>query len=279
MNYNYCQQDLISMVYVIGECDGNCLLASRVYHQKYPDRRCPDVRSLENLKERFERTGSVAYEKKARRRNVLSEENELAITLAVIENPAASVRELSRDLEVSKSSVSLCLRKNKFHPYRVQLHQELLDVDLNRRLNFCHWAQNQIGENEEFFKFVLFTDESTFHRNGFVNRHNFHYYDRENPHVVQKNHYQHNWSLNVWGGIVHDYVIGPHFFEGNVNGAVFLDFMQNTFPQMIEHIPDYITNNMWLQLDGAPPHFSRNVRQAISNQFPERWIGRGGLIF
>lgn len=152
-------------------------------------------------------------------------------------------------------------------------------MDLNRRLNFCQWAQNQIGENEEFFKFVLFTDESTFHRNGFVNRHNFHYYDRENPHVVQKNHYQHNWSLNVWGGIVHDYVIGPHFFEGNVNGAVFLDFMQNTFPQMIEHIPDYITNNMWLQLDGAPPHFSRNVRQAISNQFPERWIGRGGLIF
>jgi hypothetical protein len=34
--------------------------------------------------------------------------------------------------------------------------------------------------------------------------------------------------------------------------------------------------NNWFQHDGAPPHFSRNVREILDNQYPQRWIGRGG---
>jgi hypothetical protein len=29
-------------------------------------------------------------------------------------------------------------------------------------------------------------------------------------------------------------------------------------------------------MTGAPPHFSRNVREFLDNQYPQRWIGRGG---
>jgi hypothetical protein len=28
--------------------------------------------------------------------------------------------------------------------------------------------------------------------------------------------------------------------------------------------------------DGAPPHFSRNVREILDNQYPQRWIGGAG---
>ncbi|KAJ8909828.1 hypothetical protein NQ315_003706 [Exocentrus adspersus] len=231
---NYTVQQLTSMIYVIGSCEENCFLASRVYAQRFPERRHPDSRSLENLRERFNRTGSVAYEKQTRTKTVLNEENALAISLAIVENPIISVRDISRDLGIKKSS----------------------------------WAQNQIAENEDFLKFVLFTDECTFHRNGFINRHNYHYYDTQNPHVVEVNHYQHNWSLKVWGGIVHNFVIGPHIFEGRVTGQVFLNFLINDFPRLIHHLPDYIKNQMWLQLDGAPPHFSANVRQHLTENFP-----------
>jgi hypothetical protein len=31
-----------------------------------------------------------------------------------------------------------------------------------------------------------------------------------------------------------------------------------------------------LQHDGAPPHFRRNVQEILDNQYPQRWIGRGG---
>ncbi|KAJ8914457.1 hypothetical protein NQ315_011398 [Exocentrus adspersus] len=148
---HYPPEQLIQMVYAIGESDGNCFLAARIYAQKYLNRSHPDVRSLQNLKERFERTG-------------------------IVEN--------------------------------------------------CQWVHNVVAENEDFFKFMLFTDECTFHRNGFVNRHNFHYYDTQNTHIVQVNNHQHNWSINVWGGILHNYVVGPYIFQGSLTGEVFLNFLE-----------------------------------------------------
>jgi len=33
---------------------------------------------------------------------------------------------------------------------------------------------------------------------------------------------------------------------------------------------------MYYQHDGAPPHFSRVVRQYLKHKFPNRWIGFGG---
>ncbi|KAH1008147.1 hypothetical protein HUJ05_008728 [Dendroctonus ponderosae] len=35
--------------------------------------------------------------------------------------------------------------------------------------------------------------------------------------------------------------------------------------------------NMWLQLDGAPPHYHCEVRQFLNANFRNRWIGRNGF--
>ena len=43
------------------------------------------------------------------------------------------------------------------------------------RETFCEWAQQQIFQDRNFFNNVLFVDEATFHKNRFINRHNFHY--------------------------------------------------------------------------------------------------------
>lgn len=43
--------------------------------------------------------------------------------------------------------------------------------------------------------FVIFSDESPFHNNGLVNRHNFHYYNNENFQFFRTAHHQQNWSL------------------------------------------------------------------------------------
>ncbi|KAJ8915873.1 hypothetical protein NQ315_015484 [Exocentrus adspersus] len=251
---DYPPEQLIQMVYAIGESDGNCFLAARIYAQKYPNRSHPDVRSLQNLKERFEQTGSVSYEKKSRTPTVLNEENQLAISLAVVENPQPFINIVYRcslrpvpleqppPVTTNANVNGEFINRGKFHPYHVQLHQELLENDFERRIHFCQWVHNVVAENEDFFKFVLFTDECMFHRNGFVNRHNFHYYDSQNPHIVQVNNHQHNWSINVCGGILHNYVIGPYIFQGSVTGEVFLNFLRNDFPRLIQHVPDFIKN-------------------------------------
>ncbi|EZA59712.1 hypothetical protein X777_16511 [Ooceraea biroi] len=35
---------------------------------------------------------------------------------------------------------------------------------------------------------------------------------------------------------------------------------------------------MWIQMDGAPPHFARNIRHFLDQNFNGRWIGRGSPI-
>ncbi|CAK9803098.1 hypothetical protein ANTQUA_LOCUS3581 [Anthophora quadrimaculata] len=35
---------------------------------------------------------------------------------------------------------------------------------------------------------------------------------------------------------------------------------------------------MWMQQDGSPAHYSLIARNALNQQFPNRWIGRDGPI-
>jgi len=35
---------------------------------------------------------------------------------------------------------------------------------------------------------------------------------------------------------------------------------------------------MYFQHDGAPPHYTRRVREFLNESFPNRWLGRGGPI-
>lgn len=165
------------MIYCLGASDENCLLASRIYAQRFPHaERHPNCLAFERLKERFERTGNVNYERNLEReKSAASEENQMAVMQTVVENPYVSCRQIARELDgIEKSTVNKIIRKAKFHPYHVQLVQDLTDEDFVNRRNFCRWALNRIQQQHDFFEYVLFTDEATFHKNGYVNRHNFH---------------------------------------------------------------------------------------------------------
>lgn len=57
---------------------------------------------------------------------------------------------------------------------------------------------------------------------------------------------------------------------------MFMEFIRDNLPILLEDIPLNIRQRMWLQLDGAPAHFQINVRNELDRQYPNRWIGRGG---
>ncbi|ERL94999.1 hypothetical protein D910_12271 [Dendroctonus ponderosae] len=79
------------------------------------------------------------------------------------------------------------------------------------------------------------------------------------------------------GGILGQYLIGPYFFEGLLNGLMFLQFLINHLSVLLEEVPFNIRTNIWLQLDGAPPHYHCEVRQFLNANFQNRWIGRNGF--
>ena len=54
--------------------------------------------------------------------------------------------------------------------------------------------------------------------------------------------------------------------------------MQNVLPQLMEYVPLHVCMNMWMQHDGALPHYALCSRQAMNGIFDENWIIRGGPV-
>jgi len=46
--------------------------------------------------------------------------------------------------------------------------------------------------------------------------------------------------MNVWVRIVGDHIIGPYFFEENLNAANYLYFLQNDLPDLLRPIGNQV---------------------------------------
>jgi hypothetical protein len=82
----------------------------------------------------------------------------------------------------------------------------------------------------------------------------------------------------VWAGIWDDQITGPYFFDNNITGKTYLHMIQNYLMDFLDDVPLQQRNNMFFQEDGAPLHYALVVRNYLSEQFPNRWIGRRGLV-
>lgn len=257
----------------------NACIAEREYAIRYPDRERVSRKVFKRLAVRLRETGNVHPAPAAVRRRRIRHEDNIINVLAYVEaNPNSSIRDISRDLAISKTSVQKILIDHKLHPYHLVIHQSLSEADFDHRLNFCNWLSNMCNENHQFLSHILWTDEATFTNAGGVNLHNMHYWSAENPHWMRETDFQNRWSVNVWCGIVGNKIIGPFIFDGRLNGATYLEFLRNQLPILLEDVPLETRRNLWFQQDGCPAHYSREVQEFLNLQFPYRWIGRGSLF-
>lgn len=199
---------------------------------------------------------------------------------SVVMKRQQSLREISNETGNSITSIWRILRRHKFHPYGIKLTQELVEADYWKRLDFCELMDHCLRA-PNYLKNVCFTDESTFHLNGYVNRHNCRYWCEANPNEHRQAHTQRPQKLNVWAGILGDEVIGPFFIDGNLDGPTYILLLHNQIvPAM--RASAIRQNNPWedviFQQDGAPAHYANLVRTYLDIVFPNRWIGRAGPI-
>jgi hypothetical protein len=129
-----------------------------------------------------------------------------------------------------------------------------------------------------FIQNILWTDESYFSQDGIFNQHNNHIWATENPFAVHPRAHQHRFGINLWAGVIDNNLVGPFTLPARVNAENFLQFLKNDFQVLLEDLPLAILRQIWLQMDGAPPHFGRIVRDWCDETYPNRWIGRGGAI-
>ncbi|EFN65447.1 hypothetical protein EAG_06097, partial [Camponotus floridanus] len=94
-------------------------------------------------------------------------------------------------------------------------------------------------------------DKATFCNRGSINRHNCHYYLDANPHWQRSQEFQRQWAIKVWAVILGDVIVGPYFFEENLNATIYLRFLQDDLPNFLRYVDNDLLRRMWFQQDGA----------------------------
>lgn len=269
-------EELSDIILTYGETLCNAAAAQRRYGEKYPRRRLPNARTFIAVNRRLRETGSARASGHAAggRRLDIDED----VLDSVVENPRISTRRIAARLNASRSTVHRILQRERLHPFHLQPVQSLQPQDHAARLQYCQWFLHQSADNPAFCSTVLFTDEASFTRRGVFNFHNEHVWAYVNPHVVRETHFQHEFSLNIWAGIVGDMLIGPHILPNRLNGASYRAFLENDLLDLLDDVPLDIRHIMWYMHDGAPAHFSRAAREYLNVIYPRRWIGRGGPV-
>ena len=90
--------------------------------------------------------------------------------------------------------------------------------------------------------------------------------------------HQHQFSLNVWVGIIDKFLIGPFSLDEKLAGTKYVDFFSTRLHEILEEVPVDIRLSTRFMHDGSPPRFSRVARQFLNQHFANKWIGRGDPI-
>ena len=162
----------------------------------------------------------------------------------------------------------------QFYAYKVQLLQALKPKDKLQRKEIAVTMLDRLDSDPGFLKRACFSDESTLHISGLLNRHNLRIWGLENPHDTCELK-RDSPKLNMWCGIIHDKIIGPFFFsEKSITAQIYLDVLTKYLsPQLEQYQSQVIFQQAVHPLIGAP-----DVCHFLNEAFPDRWIGRDGPI-
>ena len=112
--------------------------AQREFRRKFGDDRQRGAAPSRKIISQWLETGSVQIEARTRRNTVQSPENIQRVRIALERSPRRSVRRHSQLLNLSDRSVRRILHHDlHFHPYKVQIVQELTTAHKASRVRFC----------------------------------------------------------------------------------------------------------------------------------------------
>lgn len=229
----------------------------------------------------FRTTGNITKKKPPGLvRTSRTPENIARVRAALTRSPSRSARKHAQELNMNRESVRRILRKDlKFHPYKIQVVQELKVTDYNKRVNFASRMQRLLDNEPNMI--LLMSDEAHFHLNGSVNKQNFRYWSSQNPRNIHEKPL-HSPKVTVWCALSRFCIIGPYFFEENgvtvtVNSQRYVH-MLNTFLRQELFRRQINRGRVYFQQDGATAHTADQSMRVLRQMFPNKVISRFGDI-
>ena len=255
----------------------NAVEVQRQFRREF-NKEPPTRITITRIRDKFEADGTVqdVHKKRSGRpRTSTSPRKEERVLETFQRSPRKSLRQASREVGISKSSVHRIMKRCQWRSYIPKLVHALNDDDPDRRVQYCEWYLERCNEDAHFSTKIVWSDEATFKLNGSINRHNCTYWGPENPHVMV-DHHVNLPGITVWCGLSSRGLIGPFFFDATMTGPVYLNLLQQSVMPSIRE--DFEQEEFYFQQDGAPPHYHRDVRFFLDRILPNRWIGRRGFV-
>ena len=266
-------EERVEIILLCGRENWSQRTVTAEFNIRHPNRQVQQS-TVSRLLNKFKETGSVADLPRSGRPSTSADVHDTVIG-KFCTSPKKSVRRASFELNVPKSTIHDILKKERFHPYKLQILHHLNEDDPDRRIQMCEWFLEQIAEDDDFLLNVLFSDEANFYVNGEVNKQNLRYWSPENPHWFSGDKQQGAQRIMVWCGICNGQVIGPFFFSDTVNGETYLKMLENKLTSALSILNG---RTIWFMQDGAPAHYATSVREWLNVNFPYKWIGRRGPV-
>lgn len=209
--------------------------------------------SIKNIVSTFEETGSVGHRARSGRPTVRTEERINEVSQIMEQNPSKSIRKLSQQIDLSYGSCQKMLRNMHLYPYKIQVYHKILPTDFELRMNYCRWFNANLRDNDDVLDLTFYTDEAWFHLEGYVNSQNMRFWSTDNPHrfIEEPLHPQ---KIGVWVAISRRRIIGPIFFNQNVNANF---YVHNILTPFTEQLHDDEIRQGYFQQDNATAHTAR----------------------
>jgi len=232
------------------------------------ERRSPSISKIYYLKNKVSRTGSVDQRKgQGHPVTIINSEMEENIENCIKKNYAVSLRNISRRLKISYSSVRKYLIRNRFRSYKIKNALDLTTKNFEQRIEFSDWYSSLSDKRKNL---IWWSDESFIRLSSFPNRNNNRIWRKKSPSFLYRKKYSKK-GIMVWCAINSEGDVLHHIFKENVTGNSYKQMLKSKFPLMK-------MNRYWFMQDGAGPHYSNVVKDMLNKRYPRRWIGRGSCF-
>ena len=231
---------------------------ARAYRKEFKKKKVPCYRTYNSIIKKFNLTGSVhELPRSGPPKTVVTDEIVEEVRDLLENSPGMSIRRTANATGISVGSAHKIARSIlNLYPYRIQLVHQLKQADYARRKKFCEWFR----DNPLVEQFFTASDEAYFHIYGNVNNYNFRIWSQNNPNFVVEKQLKPAKCL-VWCAISKNKIIGPYFFESEVNSDNYLQMLQQFY--LPEHRRQKQHSQYYFQQDGAPAHRAKFVQEWV----------------